>query len=136
MARKYASKSFGKKAYLKTLEAVIAIVLSFIFLIFLIPSKPDTQERRPDLDLINVLGQNPTFRTCVLIENYSCTNTTFEAYYPQVIIDYNYRFNISSDPKISGIELPAANIHSESLVIAGNDTYINPKTVRLYYWLK
>ena len=80
MAGKDSKAFFGKKAYLKTLEAVIAIVLSFMFIIFFIPTKPDTQERQPDLDLINVLGQNPTFRTCVLIENYSCTNTTFEAY--------------------------------------------------------
>lgn len=128
--------SMGKSAYMKTLEAVIALVLSFLFITFFIPIKSETEVREPDLDLVNILEQNPSFRSCVLSESYSCLNSTFESYYPYVIIDYDYRINVSTDPKVSGVSLPTSNIHAESLMIAGNDTYITPKTVRVYYWLK
>lgn len=126
----------NRKGYVKTLEAVIAIVLSFLFITLFIPSKAETEERQPDLDVLDALRQNPDFRQCVIAENYSCINATFESYYPGVVLDYNYRFNISTDPKISGVELPIVNIHAESMLIAGNDTYARPKVLRLYYWLK
>lgn len=126
----------NKKAYVKTLEAVIALVLSFMFITFFVPVRSQTEERQPDLDLVNILEQNPTFRRCVIIENYSCLNATFEEYYPNVALDYDYKFNISKNPRTSGVELPTANVHTESLMIAGNDTYLYPRTVRLYYWLK
>ena len=126
----------SKKAYVKTLEAVIALVLSFLFITFFVPAGKGTDERQPDLDLVNIMGQNPDFRRCVMNNNYSCINATFEEYYPAIIINYNYLFNISTDPKIAGVDLPTANIHSESLLIAGNDTYIYPRVVRLYYWPK
>jgi len=139
MRRKAAMRqkiSLNKKAYVKTLEAVIALVLSFMFITYFVPIRSETEQRYPDLDVIHVLEQNPVFRTCVLKENYSCINSTFESYYPHVILDYDYRVNVSTDPRISGAELPRADVHSESLLIAGNDTYIYPKTVRIYYWLK
>lgn len=125
-----------KKAYVKTLEAAIALVMSFLFITYFIPVTSETDQRQPNLDLVNILEQNPDFRRCTLIENYSCLNATFEDYYPNVVDVYNYRFNISTNPRISGAELPTASVYAESLMIAGNDTYIQPKTVRLYYWLK
>lgn len=125
-----------KKAYMKTLEAVIAMVLSFMFITFFVPIRSETEQRQPDLDMVNILEQNMAFRTCVLSENISCLNSTFESYYPYVILDYGYAINVSRDPKVSGVSLPTTNVHSESLLIAGNDTYITPKTVRIYYWLK
>lgn len=126
----------NKKAYVKTLEAVIALVLSFLFITFFIPAGSETSQRQPSLDLVNIMGQNQVFRRCVMNYNYSCVNSTFEEYYPAIIKDYDYRFNISTDPKVSGVDLPVTDVHSESLLIAGNDTNIYPRVVRLYYWLK
>jgi hypothetical protein len=130
-------KGMDKKGFAKTLEAIIAVVLSFLFIVFFIPPvKTDTDFVRPDLSLIDILEQNPSFRNCVVSENYTCINSTLMSYYPYFAELYAYTINISTDPEISGVELPQADVHIESLMIAGNDTFLYPKTLRVYYWDK
>lgn len=126
----------GKKAYLKTVEAAIAIVLSFMFIVYFIPTKPDTKESLADLDILTIMDQDSTFRRCAIAENYSCMNATFESYYPEVTLSHDYLFNVSTNPRISDVSLPPLDIRVESIMIAGNDTYLRPKTIRLYYWPK
>ncbi|MFO8015984.1 MAG: hypothetical protein R6U32_02680 [Candidatus Woesearchaeota archaeon] len=134
--RKMILQGKGKKGYVRTMEAAVAIALSFIFIIYFVPSDSVTEQEDAELDLIGVMEQNTRFRNCVIEENHSCLNSLFERYYPHVAADYDYVFNVSTDPQQSGVSLPPKNIHTESLMIAGNDTYIRPKTVRLYYWLE
>lgn len=136
MAKNMLRITGSKKGYIKTLEAAIALVLSFLFITYFVPANSETELREPSLRLVKVLEQDSAFRTCVLAENYPCMNSTFESYYPSFILDHGYVFNVSTDPAVSGASLPGGDIIAESLFIAGNDTFIYPKTARLYYWHK
>ena len=126
-----------KRGFAKTIEAVIAVVLSFLFIAFFIPpASTHSDFIKPDLNLVYILEQDTNFRNCVMNENYSCLNATLDYYYPYFDDVYEYRMNVSADPSAAGVQLPPVEVHLESLMVAGNDTFLYPKTLRLYYWEK
>ena len=126
----------NKKAYMRTLEAVIAMVISFIFITFIVTNKTSAEIVQPNINLLEILEQNPLFRNCVMSENYPCLNSTLLMHYPDFTELYGYRFNITTDPNTAVSDLPEKEVRLESLFIAGNDTYLYPRVVRLYYWIK
>lgn len=132
LARKYK----GKNAYMMTFEAVLAIVISFLFITFMVKSKSPTEMENPDLDLVSIMKDNPQFRNCALSSNLSCLNNTIRLHYPDFANVYGYDFNITVNPRGAPPDLPVKDIHLESIFIAGNDTYLSPRVVRLYYWQK
>ncbi|MCX8146877.1 MAG: hypothetical protein N3D84_00200 [Candidatus Woesearchaeota archaeon] len=126
----------SKKAYMKTLEAVIAFILTFLFITTVIETRSETEKYQPDVNLMDIMKYNPEFRNCALSKNISCLNATLERDYPDFAKLYGYKFNITNNPKSAPPDLPEKNVHLESLFISGNETYLNPIVVRLYYWFK
>jgi len=124
-----------KKAYLKTLEAVFALVLTFLFIMFVVPPRMVVAPKEPSIDFVGLLGQNPDFRNCIVAENYPCLHTAIDSLYPELNKTYEYRLNISSDPN-SVIDLPQKEVYVDSVFIAGNVSYFNPKILRIYYWAR
>ncbi len=134
---KITGKIPGKKAYLRTLEAVLAIALSFLFITIMVSSESPTEHDEEDMSLVPILKDSPSFRDCAMSSNISCLNSTIKLYYPDFTRNYGYRFNITKDPRSAPPELlPNRDIHAETLLIAGNNTLFYPRVVRLYYWEK
>mgnify|MGYP005857283881 CR=1 FL=1 len=123
-----------KKAYMRTFEAVLAIVISFLVLTFIMQTSNPTETKDIRTDLSPILRDNPQFRNCALSNNISCLNNTMQLHYPDFTRVHSYKFNITTDPEDAPPSLPEEDIFAESIFIAGNNTYLHPRIVRLYYW--
>jgi hypothetical protein len=123
-----------KKAYLRTIEVAIAVILTFIVAYFIFPRAATPQEENR-LSVLPVLEQNPEFRDCVVTINYSCTEAFLRDYVP---LNYDFVYDITEDPETGHANLPQKNIYPESVYIAGSSqiNLYNPKIVKLYYWRK
>ena len=129
-------RKMNKRAYMMTFEAVLAIILSFLFITFIVTSRSPTEIKKQSVNLALILKDNPDFRNCALASNVSCLNSSLELHYPDFTKVFAYDFNITTDPKLPPPELPSKDIFVESLFITGNNTYSYPRVVRLYYWEK
>ncbi|MEM4336572.1 MAG: hypothetical protein QXG86_01040 [Candidatus Woesearchaeota archaeon] len=119
-----------KKAYLRTIEALMAVLLTFLFVFFVFP-KSQTQVNKIEFGVLSTLENEETFRNCVLIADYNCTYTFLRRHIPQ---NYDFVFDINDNPGMFRTNLPEKNINTETLYIAGNITFYNPKFLRIYYW--
>ncbi|MBD3310207.1 hypothetical protein GF351_03230 [Candidatus Woesearchaeota archaeon] len=133
MVRSKTFRNMGsKKGYVRTLEVVIAIVLTLIFLMFLVPRVSPDDRQSVKAGVLAALEQNQDFRDCALARNVSCVESMAEDVLPE---RYSLKVNISSDPEEQpGIDVQG-DIYSDSLFIAGSDTSYNATIVRLWYWL-
>ena len=120
----------NKKAYMRTLEAVIAIALTFIFLVIFIPEYTLTKSSEKNTNVLPSLYKNSGFRECVILKNTSCVNQSLS----KPLAGYTYTFNISSNPSDQAPILPPKRVFSESAFIAGNSSTYKPAIIRLYYW--
>ena len=118
-----------KQGFLRTLEVVIAIAITFIFLTVFIPTNNLAKVRLQNLDLLSTFDNDEPFRYCVLTENVSCVNSTLSPYLQL----YDYTFNISASVN-AHTSLPEKRIMAESAFIAGNSSLYSPRIIRLYYW--
>lgn len=68
-------KKRNKKGYIRTIEAILAVLIVFAFVVTILPKKPiETGKAPPGLDstLRNILEEaqnNEEFRTCLLLKN-------------------------------------------------------------------
>ena len=122
-----------KKAYMKTIEILLVVVLTTIFLVLIIPGRESLSRSKHSSYLIN-LEKNDDFRNFVTNNN-ACFNSTpantatalIERYLPQ-----EFDYTLCTGPKIESV--PEKDVYIDLLVIVGNYTYTNFKTIRLYYW--
>ncbi|MCX6707046.1 MAG: hypothetical protein NT001_02800 [Candidatus Woesearchaeota archaeon] len=126
----------NKKAFMSTLEAVIAVITGFLFVSFIISSRSPTGTFKENIDLMSILKDNPGFRQCALSSNLSCLNDALALHYPDFVKVYNYEFNVTTSPRSAPPDMPAKDIYLESVFITGNSTFSYPRVVRLYYWTK
>ena len=122
----------NKKAYMRTLEVFMAVLITFIFVIYVVPTY--YRERAPEtgINILNSLEDN--LRDCA---NTSCVENAINSFDSDFGKKYNYIINISSDVNTVVSGLPAAKkIFSDSVFIAGNSTSYDPRIIRLYYWYK
>jgi len=120
----------NKKAYLRTIEVVIAVIITFAFVYFVFP-RSQTPEEKVNLDVLKVLENNPGFRNCLMSDDYNCTASYLKDYVPK---NYDFVFDISENPEIMRVNLPEKNINTETIYIAGNITLYSPKFLKIYYW--
>jgi hypothetical protein len=124
------------KAFLKTAEVMIAIVIAATFLVYIFPS-PQAGASQPSLNILKSLENNEKFRECVLLNN-TCIDADAEIrkYLPQRF-KYSYEFgifNVSDAHKLPE-DLPAdKTVYAESIFISGNDSEYYPKIAKLFYW--
>lgn len=121
------------KAYMKTIEMLLVIVVSTMFLLVIIPKQASLSRAELKEVLIN-LEDNSQFRLYAS-QNTGCYNSTnqtvsdlIESYLPSV---YDYNLCIGILPS----SVPDRNIFVESLLFVGNHTEVQNKILRLYYWV-
>jgi len=122
----------NKKAFLRTIEMAIAIILTIAVAYFLFP-KTSTPQEEANLGILKVLEQKPEFRNCVVMLNYNCTESFLRNYTPP---NYDFTYDITENQNEVHANLPAKKINTESIYIAGDINLYNPKIIRLYYWRK
>ena len=122
-----------KKAYMKTIEILLVVVLTTVFLVLIIPGQESLTRSKHPSYLIN-LETNDDFRNFVTNNN-ACFNSTpantatglIERYLP---LEFDY--TLCTGLKIESV--PQKEVFIDSIVIIGNHTHTNFKTIRLYYW--
>jgi len=122
-----------KKAYMKTIEMLLVMVVSTIFLLVILPKQNYRDNMQKESYLIH-LEKDETFRDFIT-DNTACYNSTpkntitvlVDRHVPK---EFDYTICIDKTPTI----LPKKDIFIDSLVIAGNYSQTDFKIVRLYYW--
>lgn len=120
-----------KQAFLKTMEALLAVVVSFIFLLVVVPTT-EVQPRQAGHDILLSFEPDIRFRACVLAYNESCVDAYLQQQIPGI---FEYKFLLTRDNN-EIIELPDKEVIQESLFIAGDETHYQPTIVRLFYWTR
>lgn len=123
-----------KKAYLKTLEVVFAIILTMSVLVFVFSSsKVPSDDVFSDLDVLENLEFNDEFRSCVVDDNESCitdmVNRSLPVFYREsFVVAFTNDINYFPD------DLPDKRIYADSIFIAGAAYNYSPIIVKLFYW--
>ena len=119
----------NRRAFIRTLEAVLAVLVSYTFLVAIIPVGSD-QAVTPNYHILNGFEQDETFRHCALSSNSSCIDAYVETQLPN---DLEYRVIMTDDPD-EVPALPDTRVFSEHLFLAGNNTVYSPVIIKLFYW--
>jgi len=149
----------NKKGYIRTLEAVIAIILILIFIFSVLPKKQTEELKTPrEIDLtsdriLNEVQNNEEFRGCV-IANLETPGQTAEDCINGFIIsnnlipqtlDYKVKvcdtsitgpnaYNFCGEPNLIGAE--DKTVYVKSIILSGTLTELKTKRVKLYIWRK
>ncbi|MFP4112135.1 MAG: hypothetical protein ACLFPQ_00500 [Candidatus Woesearchaeota archaeon] len=116
---------------MKTVEVFIAAIITFTFVIIILPPKYNYDSDLSN-SLLDNLDRDDVFRKCVIQENTSCIEQKLSE---SLLGFYNYTYAVVSDPLDQGnLNLPDTKIDVYNVVISGNYTYYNPKIFKLYYW--
>jgi hypothetical protein len=125
--------NYGKKGAFKTIEALIAVFITFLFLFVFIPAQTQNADSSQGKNVLNSLRDNQIFRNCVITKDIGCINQTIS----QALGDgYDYTVNLSDNPSTSVFGLPSKRIYTNSIFISGNITNSTKTIVRLYFWDK
>jgi hypothetical protein len=124
-----------KKAFMKTIEVVAAIILTTIFMLYIIPQYTGTDKDEQKIIVLAHLERDDGYRDFVL-RRVGCFNASdeylvndkVESFLPEA---YNYKLCINA----VATGLPLQNIQLETQYISGNASVFKPKIVRLYYWI-
>ena len=123
----------NQKAMLKTAEALIAIVITLIFIVLVFSQTPAESMSEKNLDMLKMIHVSDEFRNCATAENLTCISALVNDSMPR---KYDFYVDMSPHPSAQPSGLPEKGIYVESLIIAGNVTDYNPQIIRLYYWMK
>lgn len=106
-----------KKAYLRTIEVTIAVIITFAVAYFIMPRASVTVDD-VKISVLPTLEQNQGFRDCVMQLNYNCVNGYLRNFVPQ---NYDFTFDITEDPNTPHQGLPDKRISTESIYLAGTN---------------
>ena len=121
-----------KKGFWKTLEVLIAVLLTFIFVIVIIPRFTPSTSQETNLGVLQDLQKNPGFQACAVVLDQDCVNQYIREALPS---RYGFKVLLSRDFNAQAKDLPATRIFVDSIIITGNATYANQSVVRLFYWV-
>ena len=122
-------EAFHRKGFVKTIEVLIAIIMSFVFLVLIMPA--DTQVvSKAALGVLLPYENNLHFRNCVLEGNDGCINGYLDSDIPPHL---DYKILITEDPN-ENLDLPEKKVYAETLYFAGNITNSSTKILKLFYW--
>lgn len=125
--------SMDKSGVFKTLEALMAIFITFLFLLVFIPQQREQATRQAPPNALVGLAGNDDFRNCAITRNFTCINQTIDK---QLEDKYDFRVNISESQNAILPLLPQKRIYANTLFIAGNMTKATTRIVRLFFWEK
>ena len=129
----------NKKAYIRTFEAIAAIILVLLVITYLARDINKDPSIPKDIKLfqgafISEIYNNESKRSCVLIQDLKCLN--FTNFIPKNL-EYNLTICKSPCDTPLYIGLPERKtVYAKSFVVAANATDYNPKLVSLYVWSK
>ncbi len=123
----------GKEGIFKTLEALIAIFVTFAFLAVFIPQQREHPLPESPANILASLRENDGFRNCVVLQNLTCINQSIER---NLDDSYDYMVNLSNDPSATVSGLPQKRVYANAIFISGNTTNATRTIMRLYYWPK
>ena len=125
---------YNKKGMMKLLEVFIAAIITFTFVLIIIPPKYEYSEDLSN-SLLREIERDDIFRKCALDNNITCLDNIIR---PSLFGKYSY--NISIFDK-TGESLDLDNVKADKInifttVISGNYTNYDPKVFKLYYWIE
>ena len=124
----------GKEGIFRTLEALIAIFITFLFLLIFIPQLRERTAPQSTQNILATLRDNDDFRNCVIQRNQTCLNQFVER---SIEGKYEFKINVSDNPNAAVAGLPQQKkVSANSLFISGNTTNSTRQVVRLYFWTK
>lgn len=116
----------NKKGYVRTLEAFIAFFITFLFVVFVVLKGVETNSDRPELQVLETLEQQSSFRDCVYSNNETCMREEIDQFIP---LTYQFNVGFTADPPQTD-----GNIFTETLFVTGDSTG-DYKVIYLYYWI-
>ncbi len=121
----------GKSGFLRTIEVLVALFITIIFLVLIIPRYYTSDIDIQDQNIIEPLREDDAFRNAVL----SGDNATIDTKIRQHLsAKYEFVYTSSADQNAVANNLPAKRVFSESAYFTANSTYYSPKVFRIYYW--
>ncbi len=126
-----------KKGYMKTMEALLAIIITALFIVLLIPKMDTSKTREERLQILDKLEKDDEFRINIINSENECynksSNNILSAKMDNYLLDeYNFRLCINS----KALNLSEQKTYVDSVYILGNMTNYSNKIVRLYYWIE
>ena len=104
----------NKKAYIKTIEALIAVLMLIGFLIYILPSQTSEQQTTTALDtfmdnILDTIIYDSTYRDCSIDKNTQCLKDFIDQ---KITYTYDYRIQICDDSTACDTpsDLPDKNI--------------------------
>jgi hypothetical protein len=120
-----------KQAFMKTVEVFIAILVTFTFVLVVLPKEvPDINDQ--SIFRLRNLDVDDDFRNCVLRDDSACINTTIDSVFEGRFL-YDYEIYDSGNSPLLVID--EVEVRTYSWFYAGNQTAYNPKTFKLFYWV-
>ena len=120
-----------KSGVLRTLEVVVAIVMSIIALLYILPV---TQSQSRQVNIPDYLPLIDSFRNAVVANDSIKALSIVDDYLSPLYPDYDFNLSISSNPNYIMSINSSSNIHSRTFFICGNITKTDFYFVRVYYW--
>ena len=122
----------GKQGFMKTMEILLVIVLTTIFVLTVVPSTIEN-DREEQKFYLNLLESDIEFRD-FLINNNNCFNSTqdlvainkLKVYLP---LEQDFKLCVDKIPE----DLPPRDVTVDTLFFVGNYTDVDYKIIRLYY---
>ena len=124
----------GKKSLMRTLEMTLAVVITFMFLMYAVPQL-NTSKVEEQPNILETLMYNPNFRNAVISNNNTLVRSLIQERFHSVARNYNFSILITNNTD-AYLVLNHKRVFSEFLFISGNETNKVFKIIRLYYWRK
>ena len=129
----------NKKGYIRTLEAIVAILMLYIFITFLL-SQNKPEEAAAPLDIVlsqeSVLKEiqsSSYYRNCVLEKDVDCVDQLASSTLGK---KYDYALAICTRTECQIPATPVKEVYVDSIVISSNITKFETTSVNLYVWRK
>jgi hypothetical protein len=110
---------------MRTIEAMLAFLITFIFLVYIVFKGVDTKPESIDLGVLSELEQRDDFRDCIYANNASCVESLADEFIPD---SYDLKVSIGPSSPFKG----AKDIYTETLFVVTNSS--DNIIVYLYYW--
>lgn len=126
--------SGNKKGYMRTLEVMLAFILTFSFMMLVINQPVFLQKDTSEEDILKNLVLDTDFRNGVfdIVGNCVDQDSGFLVANLTALALEDHSFYICNDAKPT---LPKKNVYVDSAVITGNITaLLDEPYVKLYYW--
>ncbi|HLD15317.1 MAG TPA: hypothetical protein VJB94_01935 [Candidatus Nanoarchaeia archaeon] len=148
----------NKKGFIRTLEAVVAIILIFSFIFFILPKRAEVENRIPEnvqssqQFILNEILYNSTFRDCIFNYNLqdqagtncqaiSETNPSCDInLFIRKELPFNYDFACEVCNQVAtciGEDVPFdKSVYANSIFLVKDPLANSPKVLRVYVWQK